>query len=96
MMFIVTLGSDSVENANCRDLWRVLTMSFLWNGTGTTAVGKDTLVKVRVSKQWFGRGSQWSSTESEQVSSMVILGIISPGICMLFWWPLVFQIGMYV
>jgi len=60
-------------------------MSFLWNGTGMTAVaiGNDTRVKVRmllqVLKQWFGRGIQWSSTESEQVSSMIILVVLYRG-----------------
>lgn len=58
-------------------------MRFLWNGTGMTTVGNDTRVKVRmllqVLKQWFGRGSQWSSTESEQVSSSMIILVLYRG-----------------
>jgi len=48
-----------------------------------TTVGNDTRVKVRmllqVLKQWFGRGSQWSSTESEQVSSSMIILVLYRG-----------------
>jgi hypothetical protein len=48
-----------------------------------TTVGNDTRVKVRmllqVLKQWFGGGSQWSSTESEQVSSSMIILVLYRG-----------------